>query len=53
MMTVSELAQLYMKAVSLRKLHRTGKVQIENATIECFESLFGNRVSPSFINEYI
>ncbi len=53
MMTVSELAQLYMKAVSLRKLHRTGKVQIKNATIECFENLFGNRVRPSFINEYI
>lgn len=54
-MQVSELAQLYTKALTLSQLYHMGKIRIsgQEEALSFFERIFGTKTAPSYVNDYI
>lgn len=52
-MSVAELAQLYLKSVSLRMLFQMGKVSTNPEHLHFFEEVFGTEVCSNYVNDYI
>ena len=52
-MTVSELAQLYLKSTTVKKLHKMGKIEVFEEDLEFFEKIFGKITCQNYINDFI
>ncbi len=52
-MTVSELAQLYLKSATVSKLNKMGRLEVYEKDIELFEEIFGCEFYQNYINDFI
>lgn len=52
-LSVSELAQLYLKSVSLRHLRLLGRVSVRESDVDFFCKLFGEELCQNYVNDYI
>lgn len=52
-MSVSALAQLYLKFASVDSLRKVGAVEVNEDDVDLFQKVFGNRTRENYINDYI